>query len=295
MFRVVHGGKAYIEGGMRDERNGASGQCTLHGAQGTGRGFRFEVRGSNEELRVCDAPLLPSDVEPRTSNLTLPTAHRAPSTVHCLIVVAFVLAALRADAAIIVGGEAVRFDAKHAAQFSAAQLRGASPATLSGLARVAATPHGAMLVDFFARREFNVYLIEDGAEDGAGRAPQPGLATLLAVRDHSVVKSYDLILNPVRFTLPHLTTPLPNQAASATDLMAAAWGAELLHIYFYARGISLPHHERDDFQELWRAIAAELGFPALRHGEDEEREGGVVVIGSERGARGSRFEGRRKR
>ena len=55
--------------------------------------------------------------------------------------------------------------------------------------------------------------------------------------------------------------------------MAAAWAAELLHIDFYSRGISLPHHQRADFQREWRAIAEELGFPTMPHGEDEEREG----------------------
>ena len=53
-------------------------------------------------------------------------------------------------------------------------------------------------------------------------------------------------------------------------MMAAAWAGEMLHIDYYARGISLPHHERTDFQEECRAIARELGFPNLRHSDDEE-------------------------
>jgi hypothetical protein len=50
--------------------------------------------------------------------------------------------------------------------------------------------------------------------------------------------------------------------------MAAAWAGEMLHIDFYSQGISLPHHERADFQEQWRLVAGELGFPMLPHEED---------------------------
>lgn len=171
----------------------------------------------------------------------------------------------------------------------------ASPATLNGFARVAKTEHGKQLVAFLDTSEFEVRVVEDANEGGAGRAPQPGLATLVASRDHSIVKSYEIILNPTRYTLPAGMIALPNQASTPTDLMAAAWAAELLHTYFYARGISLPHHDRDDFQEWWSAMARELGFPALQHSDEEESfYGRVFVIGAEE-KRGKRFEGRGKR
>ena len=49
--------------------------------------------------------------------------------------------------------------------------------------------------------------------------------------------------------------------------------AEMLHIYFYSQGISLPHHERSDFQDEWRAVAAELGMPGVTHNDDDELRG----------------------
>jgi hypothetical protein len=54
-------------------------------------------------------------------------------------------------------------------------------------------------------------------------------------------------------------------------MMAAAWAAEMLHIDFYARGISLPHHSRSDFQSEWLIIATQLGFPNLPHEDESER------------------------
>ena len=57
-----------------------------------------------------------------------------------------------------------------------------------------------------------------------------------------------------------------------TATTAAAWAGEMLHIDYYARSISLPHHERPDFQEEWREIARQLGFPNLRHTAEDEDE-----------------------
>ena len=74
--------------------------------------------------------------------------------------------------------------------------------------------------------------------------------------------------------------------------MAAAWAAEMLHIDFYARGIALPHHERDDFQERWMAVAGQLGFGRMTHGmEHDDRSSErdpVITIGEPRPARPAR-------
>ena len=69
---------------------------------------------------------------------------------------------------------------------------------------------------------------------------------------------------------------MPDEPATPADVMAAAFGAEMLHIDFYSRGISLPHHERPDFQREWRAIAVELGMPGLRHEGLVLKDHGVV-------------------
>jgi len=60
------------------------------------------------------------------------------------------------------------------------------------------------------------------------------------------------------------------QPATAADQMAAAWAGEMLHIYFYSTGISLPHHQRADFQQEWHLMAAELGLPNMPHADDDE-------------------------
>ena len=52
---------------------------------------------------------------------------------------------------------------------------------------------------------------------------------------------------------------------------------------------TLAWEQRDDFQREWHAIARELGFPTMTHGEDDEREGfrtgRVFFIGGERVSR----------
>jgi len=63
---------------------------------------------------------------------------------------------------------------------------------------------------------------------------------------------------------------LLNEPANASDMMAVAWAGEMLHIYFYAQGISLPHHPRADFQDQWHAVADELGMVLVTH-DDQER------------------------
>jgi hypothetical protein len=145
----------------------------------------------------------------------------------------------------------------------AKDIQNCSAATRDGFARWAATEHGRAIIE---RLNGEVVVTEDANEGGAGRAPEPGIATLSSIGR----RVYSLILNP-NFALPPGMVPLPNQPATPGDMMAAAWAGEMLHVDFYSRGISLPHHQRDDFQSEWQAVAAELGFPALRHSDDEER------------------------
>src|SRR4029077_19649211 len=71
--------------------------------------------------------------------------------------------------------------------------------------------------------------------------------------------------------------PLPGQPANTADAMSIAWAGEMLHIYFYAHGISLPHHTRADFQEEWRAVAAERGMATVPHDDDDEFAHSVIV------------------
>ena len=171
--------------------------------------------------------------------------------------------------AIVLAGDRVCFDGDFRPQFTANQIMNSAEATRTGLAKWAATEQGRKLIEYFSAREFKIRVIEDTDEGGAGRAPQPGLATLVAAYDHSRTKYYELILNPAFFKLPEGMDPLPNQPATPADMMAVAWAGEMLHIYFYAQGISLPHHQRSDFQEQWQTVAAELGMPAVRHDDDE--------------------------
>ena len=142
-------------------------------------------------------------------------------------------------------------------------IKNCSTATQDGFARWAATAHGRAII---AHLDGQIVVSEDANEGGAGRAPEPGIATLTSIG----TRTYSIILNP-NFVLPAGMVPMPNQPATPADMMAAAWAGEMLHVDFYARGISLPHHQRDDFQSEWQAVAAELGFPALRHNDEDER------------------------
>lgn len=173
--------------------------------------------------------------------------------------------------AFLLAGEPIVIDVQGRAGFTANQMRHSADAVRGGFLKWAATPHGQETIARFNAREFAVAIEEDATEAGMGRAPQPALGTLVAAGDHGKRKSYTLILNP-NFDLPRGFIPMRGEPANAADLMAAAWAGEMLHIDYYARGISLPHHEREDFQEEWREIARELGFPNLPHAaEDEER------------------------
>lgn len=170
--------------------------------------------------------------------------------------------------AILLAGEPVHFDP--APQFTLRQARRTAAATRAGLVRWAATPHGREIIDYLARREYDVIVLEDGGDQSAGSAPQPGIATLAFANDHAKVKSYVVVLNPWYFREIKGMTPMPTEAATMADLMSAAWAAEMLHVYFYAHGVSLPHHPRHDFQETWRVMASELGYPTMQHDDDDE-------------------------
>ncbi len=167
-------------------------------------------------------------------------------------------------------GERIRFDGNARPEFTEDQIRYSAEATRSGLVKWAATPGGRRMILRFDSAEYAVTVREDGHGAGAGSAPQPALATLVAATDHTKTKAYDLILNPT-FGLPKGVISLSGEPSTPTDMMAAAWAAEMLHIDFYARGISLPHHSRADFQSEWHVMATELGFPNLPHEDESER------------------------
>jgi hypothetical protein len=190
---------------------------------------------------------------------------------------------------IVLAGEPVRFDANAKIAFTDAQIRATSAATREGLLRLASTPDGRRMLRHFATSEYTIVVVESDDDTEVASAPEPGIATLVAANDHSIAKTYEIVLHPIPFSLPDGATALPNQASTPADQMAAAWAAELLHIDFYSRGISLPHHQRADFQREWHTIAKELGFPGMLHGEDDERDGAatgrVIFIGGERARR----------
>jgi hypothetical protein len=164
----------------------------------------------------------------------------------------------------VIAGEPLRFDAAARPQFTAAQMAHTAAATRDGMTRWAATAQGHALVEWFAENDCEIQVIEDKGEQGIGRAPQPGLATLIATHQHTR-RTFQLILNPQFFKLPKDMTPLPDEPATPADVMAAAWAGEILHIWFYARGISLPHHQRPDFQREWHLVARQLRIPNLTH------------------------------
>jgi hypothetical protein len=165
-------------------------------------------------------------------------------------------------------GERLRFDSQFRPQFTQRQLDTTAEATRLGLARWAATEQGRLIIGRFEGGDREVRIVESVTEQGVGRAPQPGMTTMLATNDRSKLKRYELIVNPSvarHYDKPNaLAWGLPR---NAEDVMAAAWAAEMLHIDFYSRGIALPHHQRPDFQERWRAVAAELGLTSLTHGD----------------------------
>ena len=181
----------------------------------------------------------------------------------------------------ILAGQRVEFDASMRPQYTQHQIEVVSDATRKGLALWARTEQASTLIQKFSKSEYAIVVEEDLNEPSPGRAPQPGIAMLMAAGDHSTKKTYSMILNPSFFRVTKDQAHFADEPGSPADVMAAAFAAEMLHIDFYARGISLPHHERPDFQREWRAIAAGLGMPALRHDADDEwaaRRRPVVVF-----------------
>lgn len=187
----------------------------------------------------------------------------------CAFAVSSLHAADMRRAVFILNGDPILFNAEYVPQFTENQIRNTDAATREGLARWASTVHGRKLISYFTGNDLQVMVTEDASEEGIGRAPQPGLATLVAAAHHTHVKDFELVLNPRFFHIPDGWVPLPNEPATPSDAMAAAWAGEMLHIWFYARGISLPHHTRADFQDEWRDVAAELGMPSMTHSDDE--------------------------
>lgn len=173
---------------------------------------------------------------------------------------------------LVLCGERVRFDVTGAPHFTEKQIANSAAATRKGLEKWAATGRGKKMIAYFDSREFAVIVSESEDEDSAGRAPAPGIATLVASNNHTKLKTYSVILNPVFFHVPRGMTTLINEPATSADMMAAAWAGEMLHVWFYSQGVSLPHHPRADFQEAWRDVAEQLGVARLQH--DDEDEGG---------------------
>lgn len=195
------------------------------------------------------------------------------------IILAAVLAALFA---IYLASESIRFDEATRPVFSKHQIASCAESTRAGLEKWAATAEGRAILARLRKDEYEVTIVEDATEPGIGRAPHPNAATLIA--SETQLKRYTLVLNPA------LAAQYDNPAAidlglprTPADVMAAAWAAEMLHIEFYSRAIPLPHHGREDFQERWRTVALQLGFPRLEHGtehdEHDRARDPVVTIG----------------
>jgi hypothetical protein len=181
------------------------------------------------------------------------------------------IAAAEDHGVFFMAAEPLQFDEQLQPRFTDNQVMNTNAATRAGLVRWAATAEGRDILSYFASDEYLIAISEDSGEEGLGRAPQPGLATLLAAGDHSRRKTYELVLNPTFFRMPKGMTPMLNEPSTPADMMAIAWAGEMLHIYFYAQGISLPHHERPDFQRRWHRVAGQLGLPMVTHDDEDVR------------------------
>ena len=181
---------------------------------------------------------------------------------------------------ILLAAERVHFDAHLAPQFTAHQISATSAATRDGLDLWAATERGRNEIRRFDSSEYQVIVVEDRIDSASGEAPQPSIATLLGASDRAKLKTYELVLNPEFRPAVEATAMSTGEPTTPAQVMAAAWAAEMLHIDFYSRGISLPHHSRADFQTEWREVARQLGFPYLAHGDesDENHRGPKVIF-----------------
>lgn len=163
-------------------------------------------------------------------------------------------------------GEQLQLDERFQPRFTEHQLRTTAASTREGFAKWAATPEGRAILAHFRADDLVVDAMESAAEPSLGRAPEPGMATLLAAHDARQVKRYELILNPhIAGEYDRADAIRLGEPATPADVMATAWAGEMLHIEFYSRGIQLPHHQRADFQSRWHAVAEQLGFPLMRH------------------------------
>jgi hypothetical protein len=181
---------------------------------------------------------------------------------------------------ILLAAERVHFDDHLKPQFTAHQISATSAATRDGFELWAATERGRNEIRRFDTSEYQIIVLEDRIDSASGEAPQPGIATLLGASDRAKLKTYELILNPEFRPAVEATAMSSGEPTTPAQVMAAAWAAEMLHIDFYSRGISLPHHSRADFQKEWREVARELGFPFLAHGDesDDHRPGPRVIF-----------------
>src|SRR5688500_11178672 len=130
-------------------------------------------------------------------------------------------------------GEPVSFDRDDVPRFTQAQVARTSIHTRVGLVRWANTGQGRSLLEYFRSLGCEIIVVESAREDGIGRAPQPGLATLVAAGQGKGRQAYQLILHPHTFHIKS-NLKLHHQPETRSDLMTVAWAAEMLHIYFYS-------------------------------------------------------------
>ena len=207
------------------------------------------------------------------ANLRYSLLMRSALAILALLVAAAGSADSRAPGGIFLAGEPLRVAADGFPKFTDRQIRGSAASTRAGLARWVSTTDGRRLFDYFTSWEYEIVVTEDESESGMGRAPQPGIATMVGAGDKTRRKFYELIINPAPRSIPEGLAAFPGQATRPADLVAATWAGEMLHIYFYSLGVLLPHHGRRDFQEQWASVAAQLGFPSMEHGQSEPDEG----------------------
>lgn len=126
-------------------------------------------------------------------------------------VLAFAFATSAFAQGFILAGERLRFDAQLHPQFTPGQVARTAAVTRDGLVRWAGTEQGKAIIGRFEGGDREVTIVESEEEKGVGRAPQPGIATMVAVNDRSKLKRYELIVNPA----------VASQYANANSL---AWG-----------------------------------------------------------------------